>query len=187
VERQHFKLTPYNNEYQRTYVMSSQFTDLYPHLSGLDEYSLAVAGWIHRIYPQWTSYMRVDTFKDYSYLGVHIPAPVSGPYPLSLDELLISTQPELTVYYSGFHAHFGQSDRLSKADFSQAKIFIDGFVQEKTVVLVGEKFWACCDAELIDQAIQNWISRGYSVEYTRSWHGTYNRVYKADANNTLTD
>ena len=102
-------------------------------------------------------------------------------------ELVIQTYyEEIEVRFGGYNTFFGEIfsfGQLSNVEemWSAAQRFIEDLMAERIIVTVRVNRWAMCHAPDAPPQMPS-LPEYVPPTYTRSWRGTYNRVYQSDKN-----
>ncbi|MBD2122329.1 hypothetical protein [Trichocoleus sp. FACHB-262] len=126
----------------------------------LNDYSQRFARVLFQAFPQWEPFSTVAVENEQEtegYLGVKVPAPVSGLPPSELvehhdDFLFIDTDGEVTVSYDYYHCHFDRySDVPEEQGFHEAIEFILALVKEEICIVVGMNRGQWCGSRRLRQ------------------------------------
>ncbi len=161
--------------------MSRKFFETYPHLEGIDGFSVKAAKILFSIFPQWEGYAIAEAFNSQTYLAIKVPAPVR---PTDHDLAINTAGDRITVYFDWYHAHFYENERNSLRDACyQAKEFVDLILDDKVIVVYKFKGGNWTTVMWIRPDMFDTLPLD-KVTYTRSWRGTYDRNYEGGSEST---
>lgn len=157
--------------------MSRKFFTAYPHLRGLNTYSLTFAKAINKLRPTWLGYAQYilqDQYHNENYLEIKIPSPN-----LEFDHYLYfaSLQDRLTLGFAGWHTHFDDPKGLDEKELARALKMIQEIMDDALIFACRfpteafKHFWGDCwtQAEIEELNLDEY-------DYLCSWTGKYNRV-----------
>jgi hypothetical protein len=153
--------------------MSRKFFKLFPDAKVCTKWQRRIVQHLLTIYPQWDSYVVVDTYKGEYSLSIKVPAPY---HPTERDLMISTFGDRLTVHVDLYHAHFDTNERMTDQEIlTEASDFVAQILAEQVVVCVrtetlGAAMWLSPDM-LATHWPNDWVG------YTRSWRGTYNKNY----------